>query len=293
MNQVSLIMATAGRTNEISDFFASLEKQTSKAFELIIVDQNDDARLEPIVARAQAAGLDITHLQLPLKNLSKARNSGTAIAKYELVAYPDDDCWYDDRVIEGVISRFDYDARLDGLIARWVEEDSVGAETSQLLLTECRQFRGIQPSSITLFLKKALVQKIGGFDERLGVPNWFGSAEETDLVMRCLGQESTLQYMPDILVHHPYGLNPHTHLHQLCMRARNRARGTGALYVKNQLPFRVIARGLFSPLMRAVARPFGIRRAIVNSYLALGRIEGLVKWAYTNGRGHNKSKPTT
>lgn len=276
--KISLVMATAGRADEIRRFILSLENQTSSAFELIVVDQNDDDRLAPIVARVLECGMDITHLKHPVKSLSGARNVGTAIARYDLIAYPDDDCWYDDRVVEGILSRFEQDRGLDGIVARWDEEDPFGKGSQTLSLSESRRFRGVQPSSITIFVKKDLVLKIGGFDERLGVPCWYGSGEETDLVMRCLEQGATIRYMPDIIVHHAYGPDMSQDLHQICARTRNRARGTGALYARHWLSPRVVVRGLLSPLMKVFFPPYSVRRIVANLCMILGRIEGLVSW---------------
>lgn len=287
MLKISLVMATAGRKDEVREFVTSLTKQTSKSFELIIVDQNGDDRLDSVVDYARSVGVDITHIKHPVKSLSGARNAGTAIAKYELVAYPDDDCWYDDRVIEGVINRFEYDPKLDGLVARWVEEDPVGEESQQLSLVQSRQFRGILASSITIFVKKSLLRKSGGFDERLGVPGWFGSGEETDLVMRCLAYGAIIRYMPDIVVHHPYEY-PRIGMQQICRRIRNRARGTGALYSKNRLSLFVILRGLFGPLIRILRPPYSLRNALANFCMLLGRIEGFLKWGYVSRRAVGK-----
>ena len=104
--RISLVMATVGRVNEVAAFITRLEMQSSRAFELIIVDQNHDDRLVEIVKRAQAIGLDVRHLRFETRSLSAARNHGLSICRYPITGIPDDDCWYESDVIAKVIEAF-------------------------------------------------------------------------------------------------------------------------------------------------------------------------------------------
>ena len=53
----SLIVATFGRTEEMRNLLLSLASQTEPDFEVVVVDQNSDERLVPILAAF--AGLDM------------------------------------------------------------------------------------------------------------------------------------------------------------------------------------------------------------------------------------------
>ena len=78
--------------------------------------------------------MTVRHLKHATRSLSSARNAGLALAHHEIVAFPDDDCWYDSRVIQQVTESFARDARLDGLVARWAEAypGSTAAHTLRL-----------------------------------------------------------------------------------------------------------------------------------------------------------------
>jgi glycosyltransferase involved in cell wall biosynthesis len=45
----SIILATIERTRELENFLESLKSQTYNNFELIVIDQNTDNRLQPII----------------------------------------------------------------------------------------------------------------------------------------------------------------------------------------------------------------------------------------------------
>lgn len=275
---VSLILATIGRTQEVGRFFESLLAQTDRQFELIVVDQNPDERLAPYIRLAQEGGLDIRHERMEKPGLSTARNLGISLAKYDILAFPDDDCWYEDRVIERAIRSFQ-SHHLGGLVARWVEQaGSQPALAYQLDLTAWRNFRGGHASSISLFLDRTLFQTIGGFDERLGVGGWYGAAEETDFVLRALAHGARLEHVPDILVHHAFNKQPVGDLAGHCRQARRRGRGTGAIYAKHKLDAYVILRGLSAPVLNALPKclqPGWLMRGLFTS---MGRLEGYLRW---------------
>ncbi len=275
--RISLIMATVGRVDVVYRFVESVRSQPVETFELIFVDQNSDERLVPVVEQARAYGIDVSYMRYSRKNLSAARNAGIEGAKYDIIGFPDDDCWYEDETLKGVVERF-ADPGIDGLAVRWVEEDPRGRESHDLSWRDMSRFKGTQPSSITIFLRRELLLKAGKFDELLGVPNWFGSGEETDLVLRCLALGATIRYEPDILVHHAFSLSGEADGRPDCGRIRTRARGTGALYAKHNMSSWVILRGFGSPIVRLAAPPYGIYAALGKLCMLIGRVEGYIHW---------------
>lgn len=278
MNGISLVMATLGRVAEVERCIESLARQTSKAFELIVVDQNPDDRLVPILESAKQHGFSVFHHRQSEPNQCIARNFGIEQARYDLVAFPDDDCWYDSGVVEQVIERMTQSDCPGCLAIRWAEQDPSGQKRHVISALELRRFRAVGTSMIVLFFRRDLLSAVGYFDPALGLHSWFGGAEETDLIFRIAIQGTYMVYEPGILVHHPFHAVPNGTVGMLFRRYRSRARGTGALYVKHHLEPFVISRGFFMPWVYMVKNLH--RPPLAAKYLgvALGRLEGYIRW---------------
>lgn len=276
--EISLVLATVGRTDELNRLFDSLAAQTFGNFEVIAVDQNEDDRLLPHLERARYLGVAVRHIRHRPANLAAARNAGIEAARGKWIGFPDDDCWYDPRLLERLVARFACPDQPSGIIVRWVEQDEQPMSAADLSWERSRAFRDVPVSSITLFCDKHLCQKIGGFDSRFGVGQWFGAGEETDFVLRALKAGALVTYEPRAEVHHAAqhqqpDANPQTRL-----AVRHRARGTGALYAKHRLPAWVILRGLMSPLLRPLLKgAFGAELALGYTTM-LGRLDGMLGW---------------
>lgn len=275
---VSLILATVGRTDELPRLFDSLAAQTFSNFEVIVVDQNTDDRLLPHLDRARYLGIAVRHLKHHPANLAAARNAGIEAAKGKWIGFPDDDCWYDPHLLEVLAARFACPDKPNGVIARWIEQDEQPLSPAALSWKRARAFRDIAVSSITLFCQRSLFKQIGGFDSRFGVGQWFGAGEETDLALRALRAGAHLTYEPRGEVHHAAQHGKPDAGPQARQAVRHRARGTGALYAKHRLPAWVIARGLLAPLLRPLLKgSLGAELALGYATTA-GRIDGLLAW---------------
>lgn len=274
--RASLVMATLGRTAEIDRCVDSLAAQTRRDFELIVVDQNPDDRLVPVVARARALGLECRHLRQREPNLCLARNAGIDHATGDIVAFPDDDCWYEADVVGKVLDRFERQIELDGLVIRWFEAGDPPA--GRLCFSDFARFREPPASSITLFFRTGRLRAAGGFDTALGLHSWYGAGEETDLMLHLLREGAVMEFDPASLVHHAMATPSSLPPAKMFARARKRARGTGALYARHPLPAWVIARGLLSPWLRVLAHLTNRSVVAQKLGLGLGRFEGFVGW---------------
>jgi glycosyltransferase involved in cell wall biosynthesis len=272
---ISLILATYNRYEELSIFLDSVLHSTV-VFEIIIIDQNELINLDSIVSEYRNIGLDIVHIREEEKNLSKARNIGIANAKYEIIGFPDDDCTYEKSTLNRV-SDFFSSKKIDILIARWVENSYNYSNLSQIInKKDILNFRTCPLSSITIFSSKSTLEHLNGFDQRLGVGQWFGAGEEIDLIVRAAMDNFNIYFFPQILVHHKFVNNiignrieKNKYLY--------RARGTGAIYAKNNFRFVIIIRGLLSPMFKCFSS-FNYKSIINNMFVFWGRLTGFIVW---------------
>lgn len=201
----SLIVCTLGRMAELEHLLASLASQSYTNFEVILVDQNIDGRLDSLLA-AYTSCFALRHLH-SAPGLSRSRNLGLSYATGEIIAFPDDDCWYPDDLLAQVAEFFDDHALVGGLSGRATDgrgKNVAGRWDRQagLLTLENVWSRAI---SITIFLRRAVVTRVGPFDETLGVGAGtpFGSGEETEYLIRALKAGTALFYSPRYVVYHP------------------------------------------------------------------------------------------
>ncbi len=102
----SLILATLGRDIELVSFLDSLAGQTYRDFELIMIDQNKDKKIDSIVEKF-INYFPVTHIKVNFSGLARARDFGIQFACGDIVAFPDDDCVYEIDVLEKVADEFD------------------------------------------------------------------------------------------------------------------------------------------------------------------------------------------
>jgi GT2 family glycosyltransferase len=212
-----LIMSTLGRTDDLGRFFNSLFIQGRFNVKIYLCDQNEDRRLGPIIS-AWSERLSIRVVRSTI-GLSRGRNAALAAAMAELgpevsennciVGFPDDDCWYSDDVLAKVAAAFTRYPDVSGVTARSLNESGApSAATSpnhQLEVTSRNVFRGSMGISYCIFLRLAVVKKVGSFDETLGVGSGtpWGAGEESDYLLRAIRYGARLHYDPDIHIYHP------------------------------------------------------------------------------------------
>jgi glycosyltransferase involved in cell wall biosynthesis len=201
---ISLIVATVGRTMELERLLTSLDAQSYKGFEILFVDQNPDDRL--VAVRQKYPRLRVRHLRSE-RGLSRARNVGLREANGQIIAFPDDDCWYPSTLLESVFRWFMDHPECDGLFTSMRTADNVpmtpkwpppaGVCTKENVW-DCTV-------SFTAFLRKQLVDAVGEFNESLGLgaDSPYQACEDIDYFIRPLTLGFRMWYEPELVVHHP------------------------------------------------------------------------------------------
>lgn len=243
-----LVVASVDRTAELRRLFGSLERQTHQDFRVVLVDQNDDDRLDA-VARAHP-DLRIVTVRAA-RGLSRARNAALGHLRGDVVAFPDDDCVYPADLLDRVARRLEEAPDLAGVTGRAVDEDGVStpswsADAARLTPTNLWN-RAI---SYTIFLRRDLVARTGEFDERLGLgagtPS--SSGEETDYLVRAVRLGGRIEYDPSLTVVHPARRYASDELSAIATRD-----GTSLGYIlrKHRYPPHSVARLLVRPALGA------------------------------------------
>ena len=233
----SLIMATVGRTEEVKRFLEHLDRQTYRDFELIVVDQNPDDRLVPIL-EAYEKRFPILHLRSE-RGLSRARNVGLRHISGDIVAFPDDDCWYPPDLLERVARFFREHPDIDVLTGRSVDVNGKPSverwDPTSGFINRFNVWR--RSTSASMFIKAKVVRQVGGFDEKLGlgaVTSW-GSSEETDYLLRALNFGFRLFYETTLFIYHPQSIKQYNA--KAIARARIYGAGIGRVLRKHRYPF--------------------------------------------------------
>jgi glycosyltransferase involved in cell wall biosynthesis len=269
-----LVVGTLGRVDELGRLLDSLEAQTYRSFRVLVVDQNDDDRAEAVLS-----GHDLELVRLSsAPGLARARNVALERLEADVVAFPDDDCRYSPTLLADVAERLSVQPELDGLSVP--TEDAHGRRDAgwggdPTLLTTRNVWNLV--ASAGLFLRQPLLERVGRFDEQLGVggPGPWRSSEETDYVIRALRDGARIAYEPSLAVEHPLTVASGP---ALVARGRSEGASVGYLLRKHRYPPRTVGRMAVRPVggvIVSLARR-DVDRARFHAATLAGRIRGYV-----------------
>jgi glycosyltransferase involved in cell wall biosynthesis len=201
---ISLIVTTRSRVNELHRLLASLEAQTHKDFEVIIVDQNDDDRLAPVLKR---------HRSLTIRRLrsgpgaSRGRNAGLRACAGDLVSFPDDDCWYPNDLLANVVHWLETHPEYDGLLTGFCNPD--GRLMAPIFAPQqgpCSRANILRcVIAWNMFLRSQTARSAGFFREEMGpgAASPYQSGEDLEYPLRVLDRGFRLWYAPQFKIYHP------------------------------------------------------------------------------------------
>jgi glycosyltransferase involved in cell wall biosynthesis len=183
----SLIVATLGRTQELSTLLQSLTQQEFEDFEVILVDQNEDDRVQLLIDEFYPR-LPLIRISAP-KGACRARNAGILQTSGEIIAFPDDDCWYPQGLLRSVDEWFRDHSQYSIFAVGAVDEAGIPS-WNRWLQDRC----DLHPINIfrttfcsALFMRRESLQEVT-FDESIGPGSagGFGCGDETDFVLKIM-----------------------------------------------------------------------------------------------------------
>jgi glycosyltransferase involved in cell wall biosynthesis len=200
-----LVVPTVGRVRELEVMVESVRRQAYSRVRLLVVDQNRDGRAADVLERFRDT-LDIVRLPTAPCGLSKAKNIGLEQVTAEIVAFPDDDCWYPDGLLPAIARRFADDPELGGVTMPLRDAD--GRPANGRWATRSGQVTRTtvwgRAVSAGIFYRSRAARAAGPLDESLGVGSgrWL-AGEETDQLIRVLDAGYRVEYDVSLHVHHP------------------------------------------------------------------------------------------
>ena len=273
---VSLVVATRGRARPFQDLFASLESQTWRCFEVVVVDQNADGRVG--APETEGWSFPILHLRTPHESgASRARNSGLARAGGAIVLFPDDDCWYPPDFLSHALDRM---ARHGAdVLAGRAADPTTGRDINGRFEPKVTRIdrANVWTTGIewVVLFKRAVLDAVGGYDADIGVgaSTPWQSCEAQDIMLRAIGKGFTCVFDPGVFGHHA---ELDVRDASMLRKGRAYARGFGYVLRLHRYPASAAASWILRPTVRAAQALLRGDRALFGYYrnVALGRLEG-------------------
>jgi glycosyltransferase involved in cell wall biosynthesis len=226
---VALVVTTRGRTYQLEQLFESLRDQEFKDFEIILVDQNDDDRLEAIYERWRST-LKLRRLWTPSeRGASHGRNVGWAQTQCSFVLFPDDDCWYPPSFLSRAVKQTGATGAdiLTGRAADGSGRDINGRFEKGPQWVNPKNVWTTQIEWV-IFFKRSALEAVGGFDADIGIgaSTPWQSCEGQDIVLRGLAKGLRCYYDPSLYGHHEE-LDIYKPNEAMCRKGRMYGRGLG------------------------------------------------------------------
>jgi glycosyltransferase involved in cell wall biosynthesis len=194
---VSVIVPTYNRASLLKRLLESLREQTYPAdkFEVLVVDDGSTDETPQVMEEfARSAPFAVRYFRQPRKGPAAARNLGIQQSRGEIVAFVDSDVTVAKDWLTNAVHYFLTD-KVDGVEGR---TEPCGTETP--FAHRAHNLKGGQFLTCNIFYTRAILERIGGFDERFRAPH----REDSDLAWRVLDAGGHIVFAPNVVAFHPY-----------------------------------------------------------------------------------------
>jgi glycosyltransferase involved in cell wall biosynthesis len=237
--KISVITAVYNRVATIGDALDSVRAQTWPDVQHVVIDgASTDGTLELLQARRSGIAMLVSE---PDKGIYDALNKGIALATGDVIGLMhSDDLYADERVLADVAAAFG-DAQVDAVYG---DLDYVAQEDTSRVIRRWRSgeytpsllARGWMPPHPTLYLRRQVIERWGGFDATYQI------AADYDAVLRYFGRGSIRPaYVPRVLVRMRAGGESNRSVSRILRKSkedyaalrRNKVGGIATLALKN------------------------------------------------------------
>jgi len=211
MVAVSVIIPTYRREAPLRRCLTDVLAQDHAAFEVLVVDQSPEHEPETW-AMLRALPPHARHHRLAQPSVTAAANAGVRLAAGAVLLFLDDDVEIDDRDLLARHARHFDDPSIGGVVGRIVNAerradlprpDATGALGFLSMNFDHPHAMDVPTAAgANMSFRRALVERLGGFDERY-TANAF--RWETDFSLRVVRSGARIRYDPEARVIHHYG----------------------------------------------------------------------------------------
>ena len=212
---ISVILCTAGhRPDQLHRCLSSLARLDDPNFEIFLVEN----AVSPALAVDQLPTA-VKHVHEPRRGLDRARNRGILESSGEIVAFVDDDCEVDPDWLRGIRKAFSdpavalvtgrvRPARLDRESQQWFEAHfpfDRGPRSRRFTRYDNHWsplLMGEVGTGANMAFRRCVLERIGGFDEKLDMGTLIGGGGDLDVLARALAEGAVGQYAADAVVFH-------------------------------------------------------------------------------------------
>lgn len=244
--KLSVIIATRNRAGAIAGCLDSIAAAFARASpldaEIVVVDNGStDNTAETIKEWARTNAVAVQCLFEPRPGKARATNHALRAAHGGILAFTDDDCRLYSEYVNDLLRHDAADTEpvlRGGRIELGDPTDlPLTIKTTPERIRWNRRMNSARHQPITgqingcnMTMRRALVERLGPFDERFGPGSTIGSGEDSDYLFRAYLAYFSLEYVPDMTVLHFHGRKSFAEGRKLL---RSYLISNGAEYVKH------------------------------------------------------------
>lgn len=205
---LSLVISTRNRHEFVTAAVSAVAGGSELPSEIVIVDQSD--RPHPVLSQAPSdERCEVRYVWSSRRGLSRGRNEGVETARHDLLAFLDDDVLVERDWLSAfrrALAANPKHSILTGRVLEGAHEVQGGFAPSIKPALSPMVYRGRVGEDVLLpncmLVPRAVFDKVGLFDERLGAGSRFPSSEDNDFGFRALEAGCQIVYVPDAVAYH-------------------------------------------------------------------------------------------
>jgi GT2 family glycosyltransferase len=212
---VDVVVPTRNRPDLIGLALHSLRACTGVKLKIWIIDQSDSDATAVIVASQAAVDQRVQHVPSSLRGISASRNLGIELSMAPFILFTDDDCRVEPgwaAALAAALADEQIAMAFGRILAEHSDEPTVGVVTRGLSLAtktslkpaiyQGNRFNLSFGHGASMGIRREVWERLGGFDEALGVGGPLRSWEDRDFGYRILLAGGRIAYVPEAVLYH-------------------------------------------------------------------------------------------